>query len=50
MLYGLEKFKQIELDKIKVGTSTKYDELKQIVEELSILKDGICYMRVYPES
>jgi hypothetical protein len=29
-------------------TNAKFDEVKDFVSELSVLKDGICWMRSYP--
>lgn len=39
---------QYPLESILKETDSKFDEIKEIVGELSILKDGICYMRSYP--
>ena len=51
MILQLERHDgQYPLESILKETDSKFDELKDIVSELSILKDGICFMRSYPQS
>lgn len=41
---------QYPLASILTETASKYDEIQDIITELSILKEGVCSMRSYPNS
>jgi hypothetical protein len=46
----MEKFGQLEFSKLMEQTNTKYDELKEIVNELLDVKDGVCHLKNYKGS
>lgn len=46
----LEKNPVIELSKIMEATETRYDELKSIINDLAMLKEGIVTAKTYPNT
>jgi hypothetical protein len=46
----LEKHQRYELAKILEETNSKFDEIGPIVNQLSILKEGICTLRVFSDT
>lgn len=46
----LEKHQKYELAKILEETNTKFDELGPIIHQLSILKEGVCTLRSFPDT
>lgn len=50
IIYTLEKNGSVELSKIFEATETRYSELKEIIEEITVVKKGVCTLRSCPDS